>query len=256
MPTQKFFLSLAICAAVAIVLCASLHFLIYVPALLLYGVLMFSILVKLSFRRSVGLPAFRFSGTLYFLTCSVVSFTFWAHTTGLIESQGLELQGRQRLESLVDRGVGVSGNFRLVDQVIWLHEDALIVDPGNADAWIGLSMSICQLHYRDPADFERIGERAVRAAARAYEICPQYWLASAQLGVAYALSGQIEAARDAFERAIELAPNVSNAHYYYAAFLGGDTATREEAIEQVRRALEIDPGNAPARRLEQKLLIL
>jgi hypothetical protein len=31
---------------------------------------------------------------------------------------------------------------------------------------------------------------------------------------------------------------------------------REEAVEQVRRALKIDPNNAAARRLEQKLLIL
>jgi tetratricopeptide (TPR) repeat protein len=256
MPSNKFFLSLGICAVVAFVLCATLNFLIYIPALLLYGVLMSSILVKFGFSRSVALPSSRFTGPLYFLTCSVVGFTFWAHTSQVTESQGYELQASQRLEILVERGIGVSGNFKLVDQVIRLYEDALIADPRNADAWIGLSMAVCQLHYRDPADFESIGERAVQAARRAYEICPEYWLASAQLGVAHALAGEIEVAGDALLQAIELAPNVSNAHYYYAAFLGVDTTMRQEALQLVRRALEIDPGNAAARRLEQKLLIL
>ncbi|MFO8026437.1 MAG: O-antigen ligase family protein [Opitutales bacterium] len=256
MSTQKFFLSLAICGVVALLLSASMHFLLYVPALLLYGVLMFSILVKSSFRQTVSLPVSRFYGMLYLLVCSVVGFTFWAHTSQVTESQGLEMQARQRLESLVEQGIGVSGNFKIVDRVIEQYEDALITDSNNADAWIGLSMAICQLHYRDPAEFERTGTRAARAAGRAYAICPEYWLASAQLGVAHALSGQVEEARTAFTRAIELAPNVSNAHYYYAAFLGADSSTREKAVEQVRRALEIDPGNAPARRLEQKLRIL
>ncbi len=256
MPHQKFFLALAICGAVALLLCALVHFPLYIPALLLYGVLVVSILVKTSFLRTIALPDSRFSGVLYFAACSVVGFAFWAHAAPVIKSQGLEIQASQRLEGLVELGIGVSGDSRLLDEVIELYENALIANPKNADAWIGLSMAICQLHYRAPADFEQIGQRAVEAAQRAYDICPEYWLASAQLGVGHALAGQIEAARDAFVRAIELGPNVSNAHYYYAAFLGADDSMREEALERVRRALEINPDNASARRLEQKLLIL
>lgn len=256
MSSHKFFLSLSICSIVAVTVCASFHFIIYVPALLLFAALWFSILVKSSFRRSLYLPGFRFSGTLYFLLCTVVGATFWSHSSLSLESQGLELQARQRLESLVEKGISVSGNSRLVDQVIELYEDALVADPGNADAWIGLSMTVCQLHYRDPASFESTGARAVEAAARAYEISPEYWLASSQLGVALALAGEIEAAGLALKRAVELAPNSSNAHYYYAAFLGGEASMREEAIQRVRRALKIDPDNSAARRLEQKLLIL
>ncbi len=256
MPANKFFLSLALCATFALLLCAVLHFIIYVPALLLYGVLMTGILVKFGFRRSVALPSFRFTGLLYFLICTVVGFTFWAHASRVITSQGLELQARQRLEILVERGIGVSGNFKLIDQVIRLYEDALIADPGNADAWIGLSMTICQLHYRNPADFERTGSRALEAARRGYGLCPDYWLASAQLGVAQALVGEIDGAFESLMQAIELAPNVSNAHYYYAALMGADTTMLEAALQRVRRALALDPDNAAARRLEQKLLIL
>lgn len=256
MPSKKFFLALAICGGFAGLLCAAFHFLLYIPALLLYAVLMGAILVKFSFPRIVALPQVRFSGLLYFISCSVLGFTLWAHASLFTESKGLELEARQRLDVLVERGIGVSGNFKIVDKVIRLYEDALIVDSENVDAWIGLSMAVCQLHYRDPADFASIGERAVKAAWRAYELCPEYWLASAQLGVAYALEGEIEAAGEALQRALRLAPNVSNAHYYYAAFLAADSSMREEAIQQVRRALEIDPENVPARRLEQKLLIL
>lgn len=256
MSSQKFFLSLGISAAIAFLLCAALHFPLYIPTLLLYGALIFAILVKSSFRRTVPLPALRSSGPLYFLVCGCVGAVFWAHNSLITESHGLELQARQRLESLVEEGVGISGNFKLIDQVIEVYEDALIADPGNVDAMIGLSMAICQLHYREPADFESTGGRAVDLARLAYDICPEYWLASAQLGVAHALSGEIESARIALKRAVELAPNSSNAHYYYAAFLGNEPSKRDDAIEQVRRALEINPNNEAARRLERKLLIL
>jgi tetratricopeptide (TPR) repeat protein len=217
---------------------------------------MFAVMVKSSFRRTVPLPKLRLSGTLYLLICGTVGGVFWAHASLATESHGDQLQAKQRLENLVERGIGVSGKFALIDRVIEVYEDALIADPGNADAWVGLSMAICQLHYREPGEFQETGRRAVAAARRAYEICPEYWLASSQLGVALALSGEIEEAREALQRGIELAPRSSNAHYYYAAFLGSEASMREEAIEQVRRALEVDPNNAAARRLEQKLLIL
>jgi O-antigen ligase len=256
MSSQKFFLSLGICAGLGACLGAALHFPTYVPALLLYGTLMFAVMVKSSFRRTVPLPKLRLSGTLYLLICGTVGGVFWAHASLATESHGDQLQAKQRLENLVERGIGVSGKFALIDRVIEVYEDALIADPGNADAWVGLSMAICQLHYREPGEFQETGRRAVAAARRAYEICPEYWLASSQLGVALALSGEIEEAREALQRGIELAPRSSNAHYYYAAFLGSEASMREEAIEQVRRALEVDPNNAAARRLEQKLLIL
>lgn len=256
MPTQKFFLSLGICSGFGLVLCAAMHFPLYVPALLLYGVLIVSILAKNTARYSVPIPSFRFSGFIYLATFSTLGFVFWAHASLSLESQGLELQGKQRLETIVEGGIAVSGNFELVDEVIRIFENALISNPGNADAWIGKSMAICQLHYRMPGNFESTGARAVSAAAHAYEISPEYWLASAQLGVALALSGQTEEARAALKRAMELAPNSSNAHYYYAAFLSAEPDKRDEALVHVRRALDIDPSSTVARRLEQKLLIL
>ena len=182
--------------------------------------------------------------------------TFWLNTTLRIESQALELQARQRLEQLVDQRIAISGDAQLIEDVIRIYEDAVISDPGNADAWIGMSMAICQLHFRNPSAFMHTGARAVAAALRAYELYPEYWLASAQLGVSLALSGEHDAAGEALSRALDLAPNSSNAHYYYASFLSNAASTREQAVEHVERALEINPHNAAARRLQQKLLIL
>jgi uncharacterized protein HemY len=55
---------------------------------------------------------------------------------------------------------------------------------------------------------------------------------------------------------LELAPNNSNAHYYYSAYLSLDEGQREQALISVRVALDINPRNTAARRLQQKLLIL
>ena len=60
----------------------------------------------------------------------------------------------------------------------------------------------------------------------------------------------------ALARALELAPNNCNAHYYWAAYLSHFKERHSEAIESVQRALEINPNHAAASKLQQKLRIL
>jgi len=256
MPERKFLLSVALCGLLIFAGAAVFHFVSYVPALILYGALIFSIAVKMTFHPAIKLPEFRYSGLCYCLILGTLGATYWAHFSFVVESEGLESQASQRLEALAERGVSVSGRADLLDKVVALYEDALIANPENADAWIGLSMANCQMHYRDPSNFKNTGAVAMAAASRAYKICPGYWLASSQLGVAYALLGEKDKAHAALARAIKLAPNSSNAHYYYASFISHEDAFREKAAKHVNRALEINPENASARRLEQKLLIL
>ena len=88
------------------------------------------------------------------------------------------------------------------------------------------------------------------------EISPQYWKTWAQLGVARSFYGEADLAEEALLKALELAPKNSNAHYYYAAFLSLHREQREQAMISVRAALDINPKNTAARRLQQKLLIL
>ncbi|MEC8209109.1 MAG: O-antigen ligase family protein [Verrucomicrobiota bacterium] len=256
MPPQRFFLSLGLAGAIAIALCMASTFVFYIPALTLYVVLTFAILVKTTYKRKLILPIHWIFRIEYFLLATCAGFSFYVLSSTKLEAQALELRARQQLEHVVDMRVHVSGNAKLLDQVLTLYEDAVMTDPQNADAWLGRSASLCQLYFRSPRDFERIAKKAVVSAERALEISPLYWKTWAQLGVARSFHGEADLAEEAFLKALELAPKNSNAHYYYAAFLSHDREQREQALVSVRAALEINPKNTAARRLQQKLLIL
>jgi O-antigen ligase len=256
MPPQRFFLSIGLTGVIAFAFCMAANFVFYVPALTLYGVLAFAILVKTSFNRQITLPSHWFLRLEYFLLATCVGWSFCVLSSTKLEAYALELRARQHLEHVVDMRVHVSGNANLLDEVLILYEDAVIADSQNVDAWLGRSASLCQLYFRSPGEFEHLAEKAVVSAERAVEISPLYWKTWAQLGIARSFYGEADQAEEALLKAMELAPNNSNVHYYYAAYLSLDVEHRERALVSVRRALEINPRNNAARRLQQKLLIL
>lgn len=256
MPPRKFFLSIGLGGVSAFGACLFVTFIFPVPALTLYGVLFLVILVKSTFSRAIVLPSHWAANLIYCTTSVVAGFFLYAYSIPLLTAQGLEIQARQRLDQLVAERIHVTGDPQLLADVIRKYEAALVLDPGNADLWIGLSAAKCQLFYQNPAGFEQIGALAAADARQAIAISENYWQAWAQLGIAESLGGNLESARTALEKALEMAPNNSNAHYYWAAFLGEFPEQRMAAVAAVQRALEINPENAAARRLQQKLLIL
>ena len=256
MPPTKFFLSIGLAGVLSFALCMLSSFVFYTPVLTLYGVLFFSILIKSSFRRRLRIPHGGWMRLGYFCLGIVLAVGFYSISASRIQAQALELHARQRLDQVVQLGVHRSGNTDLLDEVIELYEAATWLDPDNADAWIGLSAAKCQLFYRTPANYEQIGLRASNCAERAIELAETYWMAWAQLGIAEGLGGNDIEAEAALMRALELAPNNGNAHYYWAAYLSHFSERRVEAIASVRRALEINPNHAAARKLQQKLRIL
>lgn len=256
MPPEKFFLTVGLSGLMAFALCAFFSFVFYVPSLLLYGVLFLAILVKTSMNRLMKISSSVSARLLYALSAFVFAFVLYAHAAPMLESQALELQTRQRMEHLIDQRVHISGNTQLLKNVILKYEDAVFLDPDNVDAWIGLSAAHCQRFYQAPADFAEIGAAAVSAGKRATELGNEYALAWSQLGTAYSFSGEIELARESLTRALELAPNNSQTLYYWAAFLSHFPESRVEALRYVETALEVNPNNVAARRLQQKLLIL
>lgn len=255
MPPRRFFLALGLSGLIAFGLCMLMTFVFYVPALTLYGVVMFAILIKISFNRRLKISEHGLLRLAYFFLLAGFAWSFYVFSSHKLQASALELRARQQLDHLVEMQVHVSGNAKLLDDIIVLFQDALVADDQNVDAWIGLSSAICQKYFRDPAIFEQFGARAVDCATRAVKLSPEYWMTWAQLGVANSFYGEAEAAEVALAKAVELAPNSSNGHYYYAAFLGADGRRRAEALSSVRKALEINPQNSAARRLEQKLLI-
>lgn len=256
MPPTKFFLSVGLASVLSFALCLFSSFVFYTPALTLYGVLFFSILVKSTFRRRLRIPHGGWMRLGYFCLGLVLAVEFYSISASRIQAQALELHAQQRLDQVVQLGVHLSGNTDLLDEVIELYEAATLLDPDNADVWIGLSAANCQLFYRTPANYEQIGMLASDYAERAIELSETYWMGWAQLGIAQSLGGNETEAEAALTRALQLAPNNSNAHYYWAAYVSHFDDRRVEAITSVQRALEINPNHAAARKLQQKLRIL
>ena len=254
MPFDRFFLSIGLGGMLAFGMVAFFLFPFYVPALLLLGLVLMVICGKYSFARTVAIPPGSMAGILYFLATVVAGFLFAVYGGGRLDSQALELRASQELEHLVAAQIPITGERERLDAVVHRYADAVSADPENVDAWIGMSSAICQMHYRNPAVFERTGARALEAAGRAYALCPEYWRASAQLGIAHALRGDLEAAERALARAVEMAPNSSHANYYYAAFLSRTGASLDLARRHVKRALEINPDHEVARQLQSRLV--
>jgi O-antigen ligase len=256
MPPRKFFLGIGLAGVASFVLCLFCTFVIYVPALALYGALFFVILIKSSFSRGLRIPrhwSFRWGYLVLGLVLGGALYTFSAPR---IQAQALELKARQRLDQIVAQRVHVSGNPALLDRVLEDYRLATELDPENADAWIGLSAANCQLFFRNPANYEAIGEISSAAAQQAIDLSESYWLGWAQLGISESLRGNLAEAEAALAKALVLAPNSSNAHYYWAAYMSNFPEKAAVAIAAIERALEINPNNTAARRLQQKLLIL
>jgi TolB-like protein/Tfp pilus assembly protein PilF len=134
-----------------------------------------------------------------------------------------------------------------------LFEQAIENDPQYADAYAGLAEAVILLLINHkavtPDDAFRI---ASAATARALELDPE-------LARAHALEGLIESERwqmtrlgegnqkaaASFHRAIEINPNIADAYVWFAS-LRESEARFDEAIDNLRVALEIDPlGRIP-----------
>jgi TolB-like protein/Tfp pilus assembly protein PilF len=120
-----------------------------------------------------------------------------------------------------------------------LFDRAIAKDPAYARAWSGLSDCAAFIYTnagRHPGDLEQ----ADAASRRALELGPELAEAHASRGVTLSLQGRHEEAEQAFETAIRLDPQLFEAHYFYArdAFARGDL---EKAIRQYEEAIRIRP---------------
>jgi eukaryotic-like serine/threonine-protein kinase len=82
---------------------------------------------------------------------------------------------------------------------------------------------------------------AIAAASRALAIDPELADAYASLGFVYFfLTWDFTAAGQQFRRALDLNPSYATAHHWYGNYLS-DMGKEDEAITEMRRALELDP---------------
>jgi len=156
-----------------------------------------------------------------------------------LKAYGLYLKGRYAWNKRTQEGV---------TEAIGLFEQAIEADRRYAPAYTGLADSYAlQLDYRSVPVAEGFA-RAKAYARQALELDDS--LAEAHASLAWSCfiyDWDFPAARQEFQRAIELDPGYATAHQWYAFCLAAH-GRLDEALVEVHTALELDPGSVSVRR--------
>src|SRR5437016_7250003 len=122
------------------------------------------------------------------------------------------------------------------------YEQALKLDPNYALAYCGLADNYAYMGSVVMPEKEAIAKEK-EFAQKALELDPE--LPEAHLSLACALGGAFDwrNAQIEFDRAIKLNPNLAWAYEIYAWFLGG-VGRLDEAIAKDKKAIELDPLNS------------
>jgi serine/threonine protein kinase/tetratricopeptide (TPR) repeat protein len=121
---------------------------------------------------------------------------------------------------------------------------AIEIDPNFAAAYAGiadLSAYARMYHGGGEADLERADE----ASQKALELAPELAEAHASRGLALSLQNRHEEATEAFETAIRLDPQLFEAHYFYAR-TNWVQGKLEEAAEHFKEAMKVRPEDFQA----------
>jgi len=123
-----------------------------------------------------------------------------------------------------------------------LFRQAVAADPNYAMAWAGLANSYVVAggygRLIPPDQSLHLADQASQKAVELDDTSPDAHVARAN---ALATAWKWSAAEPEFRRAIELNPNNTNAHYFYAFNYLMPMNHMEEALEQFRLALALDP---------------
>lgn len=130
---------------------------------------------------------------------------------------------------------------RDLKEAIEQFERAIQIDPGFAEAYAGLAATIAERGVWGQGAY-RAGEAKAKAAARkAIELNPNLADAHGALGfLEYHYDWSWDAAERSFKRALEIDPNHRQAHTHYAVMLMA-LGRFPEAISQIAAAREVDP---------------
>jgi TolB-like protein/DNA-binding winged helix-turn-helix (wHTH) protein len=129
--------------------------------------------------------------------------------------------------------------FDAIDMSAEYFQRAVEKDPGFALAYAGLADSYLAHATGVPQEFD---PKAKEAASRALELDDDLAEAHAALGAEKAdFEYDLPGAEREFKRAIELNPNYADAHFRYAWTYLTPLGKSEEAIAEMKKALELDP---------------
>jgi TolB-like protein/Tfp pilus assembly protein PilF len=150
-----------------------------------------------------------------------------------VEAYQLYLQGRAAWKRR-----GEDNLMRAID----LYQKALGLDPGFARAHAALASAYVVLpgYTKQEGDEDKFVPLAVASARQALSIDPNIGEAHAVLAQLNAQRGNLLDAESGFFFAISLEPNEATPHHWYSLLLG-QVGRIGAALEQARRAYELDP---------------
>jgi TolB-like protein/DNA-binding winged helix-turn-helix (wHTH) protein/uncharacterized protein HemY len=129
--------------------------------------------------------------------------------------------------------------FAEIDKSTEYFQRSIEKDPGFALAYAGLADSYLANAITSPQNFD---PKAKAAASRALELDDDLGEAHAALGAEKAdFEYDWQGAEQEFKRAIELNPNDAEAHFRYSWAYLTPLGKSEEAIAEMKKALELDP---------------
>jgi len=154
------------------------------------------------------------------------------HHTRNMDAYHLYMQGRFFWRKRSEQGFKKSIEF---------YNQALKVDPDYALAYAGLADTYSVMAWNRYLPQKEGYTKAKTAALKALELNDK--LAEAHNSLAYILldyEWKFEAARQEFERAIQLNPGYANAYHWYARYFVYQ-GNLDKAISKLKQALELDP---------------
>jgi TolB-like protein/Flp pilus assembly protein TadD len=129
-----------------------------------------------------------------------------------------------------------------LQKAIEFFQQAIALDPNYALAYTGLADAFALLPTYGTTPPREVMPKAREAALKALSLDDQLAEAYISLGLVLNYYDYDFAGAEArFKRAIELNPNSATARHFYGNLLISDASRHEEAIAELRRALEIDP---------------
>jgi tetratricopeptide (TPR) repeat protein len=134
------------------------------------------------------------------------------------------------------------------------YEQAISLDPNYAMAYVELSNAYRAMVLTNDASPLEMMPRAKAAAAKAVELDTSLAEGWTALGFSnFWFDWNWDEAESNFKRALEVDPNSSQAHAYYAHVLS-NIGRHDEATREIRRAREIDPINPLFSAMEGQIL--
>lgn len=165
-------------------------------------------------------------------------------STHSLDPQAYDLYLKGRYNSN-NRGTSSQDNLERLTRAIELFQRALSIDPNYAPAWAGIAKSYGVLGAAELMPMREAFPKAKSAALKALELDPNLGEAHSILaGVLNDLEWNWPAAEKEDRRAIELDSNDATAHQWYAMHLSF-AGRADESIAEIERAHELDPTAIP-----------